>query len=367
MNFYWVTSNSPMIWPSATRLVKNLKSRYSDQCQLVDVNISKYLDQSHATFVLGQYNYTQNELLSFFKQLVSGSNVILHLYGDVHGKMKIFKYVQRKDINIKIITGSKSFYNVLTKIVLDIKNIYYLPFYCDLDFKKNKKSHNKRLLYAGRISSHKNVDVLIDLFSRFSQDNPGWKLDIAGGIDNLRWPNNPSGFYLNYAGEMLDYNLEKAQSANVDITYHGELNESDLNFLLRSVNTFISLSTSESEDYGLGLLEALALDKSLVVTRWAGYKEFENYSNVSLLDVDLVDDTLNIDFTQFSNAILESLNRVESNFLKIQKSRLLASLPLNACQWNGLKDSFINEIDLPSINKDFFNHGSKYLSPLWEK
>ena len=57
------------------------------------------------------------------------------------------------------------------------------------NFEKNK-AKNKNIVYIGRIEKKKSVDVLVKAFGEFSQNNPDWKLVLAGangyGADEIK-------------------------------------------------------------------------------------------------------------------------------------------------------------------------------------
>ncbi|MEA1962755.1 MAG: glycosyltransferase, partial [Patescibacteria group bacterium] len=95
----------------------------------------------------------------------------------------------------KIFTVSENSRDEIVKYYgLPEKEIIYAPmgYVSDFGFRISdfRCEKNKRILYIGRIEKKKSVDVLIRAFGKFFQNNPKWKLVLAGskgyGADEIK-------------------------------------------------------------------------------------------------------------------------------------------------------------------------------------
>ncbi len=143
----------------------------------------------------------------------------------------------------------------------------------------------KVLIYTGRISLQKNVDALIKLFEStqiFLEEEI--TLLIVGPWDDILIPyfgkRGVSGSYFHYYFKTM----KKTQCEKV--YFLGNQSTDELMKLYHGADGFVSLSTYNDEDYGMAPAEALCSGLPCLLTDWAGYSSFANYSkSVSLVNV----------------------------------------------------------------------------------
>ena len=99
--------------------------------------------------------------------------------------------------------------------------------------KKAKVINNKNLIFLGRISKEKRIDIILNIFDEISKNNPEWTLSIYG-IGNLN------------ATE------EQIVQKNKNIKFMGPTNDLEKVFLQSSIN----INTSDYEGFSMTILEA---------------------------------------------------------------------------------------------------------------
>jgi glycosyltransferase involved in cell wall biosynthesis len=132
------------------------------------------------------------------------------------------------------------------------------------------------VLYAGRVSLQKNVDLLIREFRHLSQASPApLRLWIAGAFDDVgavfMGAKNYEGFMFSKIQKLLSGFPEDVRSR---ITLLGQQDKASLRRLKSAADVFVSLSLYHDEDYGMSPAEALACGLPAVLTDWGGYGSF---------------------------------------------------------------------------------------------
>jgi 1,2-diacylglycerol 3-alpha-glucosyltransferase len=112
------------------------------------------------------------------------------------------------------------------------------------------------VLYLGRVSYEKRIDVLLDAFQRLHQKEPLARFVIAG------------------TGPANDELQEQAKRLGVDdvVRFEGHVPGHRLPLTYAAADAFAS--ASEVETQGLTLLEAMAVGKPCAVTAYRGYLDF---------------------------------------------------------------------------------------------
>ena len=143
---------------------------------------------------------------------------------------------------------------------LNIKNEYiFAPNGVDeviknIDFNDltNIRAKFKQILFVGKICEHKNIDVLINAFSRFLKKKIGWKLSIIGHIEDK--------IYLKKIKQIINNkNLEEK------VVIGGFKTGEDLINEYKRSSFFVS--ASKSENFGLSIAEALKSGLPCVVPK----------------------------------------------------------------------------------------------------
>ena len=141
------------------------------------------------------------------------------------------------------------------------------------------------LVYTGRISYQKNIEILVKTFSTaqilFQKKVHLW---IAGEWDDILMPYSgkfgPLGsFYAQFNGTSEKY-------LNSNIKFLGKLDSKQLLESYNAADMFISLSTYNDEDYGMSPAEAMSCGLPCLLSNWGGYSSFAEYSSkVNLVPV----------------------------------------------------------------------------------
>ncbi len=147
-------------------------------------------------------------------------------------------------------------------------------------------------LYAGRLSSQKNIIKLVESFAQFKKlTGSSDKLFLAGQFDSIGTPfleiphkDHEYFYHFNQALMGLDKKIQK------DIRHLGLYYGHELNGIYNSADAFISLGTYNDEDFGMAAAEALATGLPCLLSDWGGYSSFVKYAplnQVLLLTVKL--------------------------------------------------------------------------------
>jgi glycosyltransferase involved in cell wall biosynthesis len=155
------------------------------------------------------------------------------------------------------------------------------------NFQQNRESlrsefgiapEDKILLYTGRISYQKNVELLVNMFKTLEPVFPGKiHLWIAGTWDDILVPysgkiGTSGSFYSQFSKT-----IKKISNSN--IKFLGHLDEEQLPRFYQASDLFVSFSTYNDEDYGMSVAEALMCGLPCVLSNWGGFSSFKNYSD----------------------------------------------------------------------------------------
>lgn len=368
---YWIKSRLAVRWPSADMLAQSHLLRYQKSFNLIECSLDEALSsQENGIYIFGDIHYSGEFILQQMSRLPPDAKILFHLYGDIFNRLKIFElnYDLFKERYLKFVVGSRSAYEIALNCLSHKANLLYLPYFLD-EKKRNRKysdSTNKKIIYFGRISYYKNVHKLIDLFDQFTDLHQGFELHLAGLPDNFRWRNHPTSSYFNYAGAVFDVALQRALKKNKTIVYHGQLSANELHELLDKADIFTSLSTSEIEDFGVSVYEALIHGLKVVTTEWGGYRQFKGCQGVDLLKVVQAPQGLQIT----TEALFESWRNPEhSRGESIQeRNKSWRESPVFPLEWERLhqfQKKFCELKATTSLNQDFYEHGKEILYPLW--
>lgn len=139
------------------------------------------------------------------------------------------------------------------------------------------------LLYTGRISLQKNVDVLVNTFEKVKKLVGGnIELWIAGPWDDILLPFHgtrglPGSNFSQFKNSLINKKLE-------NVRFLGDLSTEELVSVYHASDLFVSFSTFNDEDYGMSVAEALMCGLPAVLSQWGGFSSYKNYSS----DVELV-------------------------------------------------------------------------------
>lgn len=126
------------------------------------------------------------------------------------------------------------------------------------------------LLYAGRLSFHKNIHILLKLFQEVHAGCSRSKLFIVGNSPNISYGDQAISnekYMKLIKGLIKDYGLTR----NVFL-----LPFQDTHMLVRlysAADLFLNLTTSPDENFGYAQVEAMACGTTVVCSAWGGLKD----------------------------------------------------------------------------------------------
>ncbi len=249
------------------------------------------------------------------KSLLSSVNsnktlLIFFIYGDFVRKSANYLALNELLIDKKVhfIAASSSYKKLLSKCLNSNRTLALIPFPIETTiFKRSQSSRNqfrklyglkkdeRALLYTGRLSPQKNVELLIDTFLKFNNSlllHKKKHLFLFGNIDDFESPTfyqeklKPGDYfqrikkYINDANNQYLHFIPRADHKSLKQAYCG----SDL---------FISMSLYHDEDYGYSPLESLLCGTPVLVTQWGGYRDLKLKISSQSKDVKYIGVTFN--------------------------------------------------------------------------
>jgi glycosyltransferase involved in cell wall biosynthesis len=146
-------------------------------------------------------------------------------------------------------------------------------------------------IYIGRISTQKNLHLLLDAFALFLKGNPGFsgRLIFYGGEDNLGSPNmglrSPP-----YLDELRT--LARLLNLSERIHFAGHRPRAEIDrALAEKDDIFISPSLHSDENFGMAAFRALCCGRRAVLSRWGGHADFTAHFPAQVFTVDVRGDT----------------------------------------------------------------------------
>ncbi|TDP54191.1 glycosyltransferase involved in cell wall biosynthesis [Bacteriovorax stolpii] len=145
------------------------------------------------------------------------------------------------------------------------------------------------LLYTGRMSLQKNIDSLVNTFTKVKNLVGGnAELWLAGPWDNILLPYHgtrglPGSYFSQFKSSLLDKGLS-------NVRFLGDLDEEELLGVYHASDLFVSFSTFNDDDYGMSIAEALMCGLPALLTQWGGLPTFKKYSeHVDLVPIEFQD------------------------------------------------------------------------------
>lgn len=196
-------------------------------------------------------------------------------------------------------------------------NFYFKNSESDKKLFKNKyniASDDLVILYTGRVSYQKNIELLTKIFSSISKIYPQKiHLLIAGEWDDILQPYSgkfgPLGsYYAQFQGTSKSY-------LSNEIQFLGKLNSKELLDAYNGADLFVSFSTYNDEDYGMSPAEALSCGLPCLLSNWGGYTSFRDFStSVDLIPVSFGDLRPQVNVELARKYLMKALSDLPKNY-----------------------------------------------------
>lgn len=318
MNLLLIGLKEESQWTSCRSIKKNLLSTYqSIDNYLIDFyeiknaeylandlnEIAKLLSiKSFSKIIFIDHRPNPAKILSLLSKLLPLKkipSIVIHLYGDFTYFSKDFKQLNEDyiDHEIQFFAASTSQQNLIN-FFLEEKNCNLYPFSVDDNFYQfnpiirdefrnlHRVGKNEKIvLYTGRLSLQKNIEVIIKDFENYKQSKKtNDKLFLAGHFDDFgaRFMGGRclEGYYFNKISKIINNS-----SFKTDIKLLGQLNPTELLAAYCGADLYVNYSLHHDEDFGISPLEAHACQLPLLLTPWGGFNDFPaNYCKLKLDD-----------------------------------------------------------------------------------
>ncbi len=274
-----------------------------------------------------------------------------------------------------IITASEAHLKILQSFFMPHEAVVKIPFSLPvilpptntgISFREKYDLGRKKVfLSASRISHHKNIPQLIDLFEHYHESNPESALMIAGGFDDqAEWD-------LNLKSELFQSSFRRLKENNIPIFYLGQLDQNQLYQCMIEADALISLSTNIGEDFGLVIHEAMSLGLPCLLSSWGGHRDFASDPLVKLIPLEIEGSEIRIDDTKLFQQMnditqLKRTQRETQNFHSELRQVLAKPFPKHLGMSSSFK-TYAKHLSLrafPEI-KPFFQEFEAYVYPYW--
>lgn len=178
-----------------------------------------------------------------------------------------------------------------------------------------------RIVYAGRITTGKNILQLMEVFTKAVNFKPHLELHIAGDFHDRGHHFHGYGISL----PKLKYTFEKyIAESDSKIFYHGQLSQEELYKLYSQMDVFCSPSAYHDEDFGVSAAQAGLSGLDLILSDWGGHASFPGEKlvrvNVDDLNIPQVDKELLFkNFLKLTKKELRQQNLELKHYLSFKK------------------------------------------------
>lgn len=128
-------------------------------------------------------------------------------------------------------------------------------------------SESRYLLYAGRISTQKNIVSLLSVFAELARSDQALRLLLLGASDDLGVPH----FSFNKRRCLHEVNLAvTALNLKNKVEFRPSVSQEALAEYFHACDVHVSLTVHSCEEFGYAIAQGLACAVPTVVTRWGG-------------------------------------------------------------------------------------------------
>jgi glycosyltransferase involved in cell wall biosynthesis len=263
--------------------------------------------------------------------------ITFHIYGDFTYfarewinageliKNHPLQFIVASDSQKKLLEGflvkNKLINNGIEKLCFPVDSEEY--YFNEIERDDFRKEHglgpkDEIILYTGRISLQKNVDLLIKEFLKIKRNGKNYHLWLVGAFDDVGADLIGYESFAGYMFSKIQLILDNALPEQVEkIKFFGLQGKENLRKINSASDHFASFSLYHDEDFGMSPAEALSTALSCVLTDWGGYSSFRSDVDwsCSLVPVHITEYGLELDLNIFHDSILNGDNT------KIERSK----------------------------------------------
>ncbi|MBY0412699.1 MAG: glycosyltransferase [Bdellovibrionales bacterium] len=183
--------------------------------------------------------------------------------------------------------------------------------------KRDKKDLRKKLklpltrpimLYAGRVSTQKNVFSLLDVLEKFKNLH----IVVCGDADTFGLPHFNTAMAGHLPTEFITQIANRKLGDRID--FRGFVSQNELKEMMQACDYQISLSSHYGEDFGYSIAQGLCLGLKTVLTQWGGHLNWSKYFSAKELSYIPLEWSEGIGFPNIKDMILPKSSRI--NFPK---------------------------------------------------
>ena len=241
-------------------------------------------------------NIDYEKLITQFKQ-IGKLTYLIPIYGNMTIEVDRWHILNQMLIgeNVFLIAASKRSSNQLRVLTDDGNAIQTIPYPMELikDKDQRVKDNIIRIVYAGRITTGKNILQLMEVFTHAVGFKSILELHIAGDFHDRG--HHFHGYEIPFANLKESF-FNLVNNSNSKIIYHGQLSQPDLFDLYSKMDVFCSPSTYHDEDFGVSAAQAGLSGLKLLLSDWGGHASFPGADlirvNVDALNIPKIDSTM---------------------------------------------------------------------------
>lgn len=254
--------------------------------------------------------YMIYEMISILTAKLLGYKIVYEIRGGgiigffISGNF-IYRNCFRFSIKMSECTFSQGLENKMLIEKYGPNKFFYYPNYVNLDFIGQhcppKSSESYKLVYLGRITPSKNINLVIKCFEKVKKYYPNSTLDLIG--DGEDYPS-----YVKDIKEYIKRNLSDC------CTYHGKKNKNEIIDILKKMTFLIFPSNEKREGQSNSLTEAMSLGVIPIASP-------QGYSRSIINTDELIIEKLDAD--EYAHRIIKIINENKINyFSKLMYDRI---------------------------------------------
>lgn len=335
------SGNNKIIWHD---LDQNVLDVDSEVCSLMLQNLANVLKNAKPDkLIFTDHIPVPSVILSFLSLHMETAKlppIVMHLYGDFTYFSERWLLLNKHFIGHKIdfIVASDAQRRLVNSFLRENNNVEKICFPVDeSQFNFSNESRNKFrkemnltekdfvILYTGRVSLQKNVDLLVREFLKIKNTHDATlHLWVVGEFDDVGAQFFGMKLFEGAMFEKIQSLLSRVpQSIRANIKIWGGQERSKLINILNASDMFASFSLYHDEDYGMSPAEALSTGLCSSLTHWGGYYSFYSKQwECDLIPVTITDYGHKVRVSKFH----EYINYVLENRKKLEESRMERSI-----------------------------------------